>query len=67
MKLIVLALVFQFVISCWPKTNIITLCVHECLMDINQIFSPYTVKKVEIWTPQLNIKSCNTSYKITQA
>ena len=22
MKLIVLALVFQFVISCWPKTNI---------------------------------------------
>ena len=24
MKLIVLALVFQFVISCWPKTNIVT-------------------------------------------
>ena len=23
MKLIVLALVFQFVISCWPKTNIV--------------------------------------------
>ena len=22
MKLIVLALIFQFVISCWPKTNI---------------------------------------------
>ena len=25
MKLIVLALIFQFVISCWPKTNIVVL------------------------------------------
>ena len=24
MKLIVLALIFQFVISCWPKTNIVS-------------------------------------------
>ena len=24
MKLIVLALVFKFVISCWPKTNIVS-------------------------------------------
>ena len=27
MKLIVLALVFQFVISCWPKTNIVNTAV----------------------------------------
>ena len=30
MKLIVLALIFQFVISCWPKTNKVSLNIIKC-------------------------------------
>ena len=32
MKLIVLAFVFQFVISCWPKTNIVK--THEVKIKV---------------------------------
>ena len=36
MKLIVLALVFQFVISCWPKTNIVNDIETCCLLVANE-------------------------------
>ena len=41
MKLIVLALIFQFVISCWPKTNII-------IIFINLTFYVYKANR-KIW------------------